>query len=804
MVRIEAGHEVVIASNSPIPLEVLCNEGAITSIEFANVEVQANTIVNDGSITGFDIPADLISVSDGFTGGSVTLTAKEIVNRGTIRSGHGGYGLKGGMSGTVIVEASRNVPNSILTNQPGGVIESGIGGRGQIHGGQSGNVSVRAGKLLRNEGTIRTGAGGHCTAGSGGDSGAISLTTLSEIIIANGAVTSGQPGSCGSGASSGEHGAVKIDPVTVTLRGKKTKIEGGDVAIYGGSGAELVFEDLAAEAISAEDKLKIAVGPGGTIDLSDDTEAILVAKGDVTVAADPDNIILDEGAEMNQIILSDSSVSIIDAKILHTVELSGPALHLYKDSEETQIITVVVNNNSTIPIDYSLAADLSHDLQMMPVPDTINLQPQEELELSIELDASSTIESSVFTLTVQSLQDSDVEAIMVSRLMSSVPREDTDLDGITDAAEDTNGDLILENDDADLDGVPNYLDTDDDGDNVKSHLEGTGDLDNDGILDFLDMDDDGDGILTRDEDPSGDGNPANDDSDEDGLPDYLEPNNLDTDQDGLANHVDSNDDGDHIDPMDEDINRDGYPANDDTDGDGQPDYLDRDDDGDGINTDVEGLGDSDQDLVPDYLESNILDTDKDGNVNQSDSDDDGDKILTKYEDVDRDGNLANDDTDQDGTPDYLDNDDDGDSVPTAEEDTNQDGDPTNDDDDQDGVPNYRQAVYTGPRANADSVTIRQGESIDIPVLANDLDALHSYVYIESFTQATHGTVSNNNNGTLHYVPSDGFSGVDTFTYSIQADSGMEASAEVAVTVLESIDERADTVDFLFLPIINAR
>lgn len=70
-----------------------------------------------------------------------------------------------------------------------------------------------------------------------------------------------------------------------------------------------------------------------------------------------------------------------------------------------------------------------------------------------------------------------------------------------------NGDGIIENDDTDKDGVPNFQDPDDDGDGIPTIIE-VGDLsgehprnaqdsDNDGVPDYLDPDDDGDGTPTR-------------------------------------------------------------------------------------------------------------------------------------------------------------------------------------------------------------------------------------------------------------------------------------------------------------------
>lgn len=73
-------------------------------------------------------------------------------------------------------------------------------------------------------------------------------------------------------------------------------------------------------------------------------------------------------------------------------------------------------------------------------------------------------------------------------------------------------------------------------------------------------------------------------------------------------------------------------------------------------------------------------------MNTSDHDNDG--VDTKNEDIDKDGNIYNDDTDKDGVPNFADSDDDGDGILTRNEDANKDGDPTNDDSDADGIPDY--------------------------------------------------------------------------------------------------------------------
>ncbi|MFI2743940.1 hypothetical protein ACG2LH_14480 [Zhouia sp. PK063] len=110
---------------------------------------------------------------------------------------------------------------------------------------------------------------------------------------------------------------------------------------------------------------------------------------------------------------------------------------------------------------------------------------------------------------------------------------DDDNDGIPSNLEDINGNGDLTDDDTDGDGIPNYLDTDDDGDNVLTSGEGvkikdgaisdeTLDTDGDGIPNYLDTDDDGDGVLTKYEDKNDQG-PALTQTDGYNNPDYLEP-----------------------------------------------------------------------------------------------------------------------------------------------------------------------------------------------------------------------------------------------------------------------------------------
>jgi hypothetical protein len=96
-----------------------------------------------------------------------------------------------------------------------------------------------------------------------------------------------------------------------------------------------------------------------------------------------------------------------------------------------------------------------------------------------------------------------------------IDRNDTDydLDNIPSHLEDLNNNQDGFDDDTDDDDLNNFFDNDDDGDGVLTRDEDLEDVD-------LTVDSDGDGDPTNDKD--GDGNPLNDDTDLDGIPNYLD------------------------------------------------------------------------------------------------------------------------------------------------------------------------------------------------------------------------------------------------------------------------------------------
>lgn len=185
-----------------------------------------------------------------------------------------------------------------------------------------------------------------------------------------------------------------------------------------------------------------------------------------------------------------------------------------------------------------------------------------------------------------------LHADMAAAAACAAAGTDTDGDGLDDVLEDFDNSSDCDDDDTDADGIPNYLDIDDDGDSITTATELMSvssplDSDSDGTLDCVDLDSDNDGIRddveANDVDRNGirDVDPLGSDTDGDGLDDAWDtdsggtaPALSDADGDGLPDYRDPDDDGDGTLTVSEDTNGNGDWSDDDADGDGTPDYLD--------------------------------------------------------------------------------------------------------------------------------------------------------------------------------------------------------------------------------------
>lgn len=89
---------------------------------------------------------------------------------------------------------------------------------------------------------------------------------------------------------------------------------------------------------------------------------------------------------------------------------------------------------------------------------------------------------------------------------------------------------------------------------------------------------------------------------------------------------------------------------------------------------------------------------------------------------------------------------------------------------------------TPPTARADSASTPAGVPVVIPVLANDSDIDGNVLTVSAATQPANGTVVINQDSSVTYAPSAGFSGTNSFTYTV-SDGLATATGTVTVTVL---------------------
>lgn len=193
---------------------------------------------------------------------------------------------------------------------------------------------------------------------------------------------------------------------------------------------------------------------------------------------------------------------------------------------------------------------------LIAVDDDGNLLVDEEITIDIQNSGNQfnfrSYNSNPTALFCNDIPPSDIQIIedlssVAGFALINVTLVEDDNDGIPADFEDANldGDFNPATDptDTDGDGLPDYIDVDDDGDNVLTSVEladdnldgdddpltNPRDTDGDGTPNYLDNDDDNDGTLTIDEEnePTSDENPANDFTNPN-IADYLNPDVSDT------------------------------------------------------------------------------------------------------------------------------------------------------------------------------------------------------------------------------------------------------------------------------------
>jgi hypothetical protein len=105
-----------------------------------------------------------------------------------------------------------------------------------------------------------------------------------------------------------------------------------------------------------------------------------------------------------------------------------------------------------------------------------------------------------------------------------------------------------------------------------------------------------------------------------------------------------------------------------------------------------------------------------------------------------------------------------------------------------------------PTASNDSATTDQDTAVSVSVLANDSDPDGDALSITTFSQGSNGAVTFGSSGILIYTPKSGFSGTDSFSYTVSDGKGGTDNAVVNITVNAvivnsapvALDDRAET------------
>lgn len=87
---------------------------------------------------------------------------------------------------------------------------------------------------------------------------------------------------------------------------------------------------------------------------------------------------------------------------------------------------------------------------------------------------------------------------------------------------------------------------------------------------------------------------------------------------------------------------------------------------------------------------------------------------------------------------------------------------------------------TTPAVANDSAAVQLGDSVALPVLANDNDADGDTLAIIGIDAPAHGTITVLADQSIRYAPQPDFAGIDSFTYAV--GDGQGAAAEASVTV----------------------
>ncbi|OQW91410.1 MAG: hypothetical protein BWK78_04725 [Thiotrichaceae bacterium IS1] len=326
--------------------------------------------------------------------GSIYLhTAGEFKNypNALVRGGdgitRGSYGTSGG---GVYVRAKTLINYGTYGTPSYGAILGGNGANGSYAGGDGGwATTIAYGGYLKNGGIICAGNGGSgYYAGIGG---ALYVNGIPYALLNGGTICTGK------------NGSGRIDPNVISFAGKDTKVEGGDITIFGGKDFVIDLTDMSEGAISAE-TLTLAVGEGGMIDLRGSNAKVLNVTGELKIFSD--NIMLDEGVTIEDVVQA-GKVTVAPAKILRDMSITGTEVIAGKAGEMLPIKAIVTNTGPETD-SYTIGVSNRKGWNLGTLPSTLTVESQQSGELDLNVSLPTTEGENTIIITVTSQGDPEV------------------------------------------------------------------------------------------------------------------------------------------------------------------------------------------------------------------------------------------------------------------------------------------------------------------------------------------------------------------------------------------------------------
>ncbi|GEM_PF-3258825 len=390
VVLIQTGQ--VIIAPATIKIAGLCNLGTLQGQPNNNLRLQVTTaITNYGQILSGAGEDDKDRC--GKAGGMLTLLSNLLYNESTIQAGNGGNGLSCGGDGGAVTILSRNI-----TNIKTGIIRAGNGGNGQ-RGGQGGQThllgSIGGDGLVVNRGQVYAGNGGLGSLGASGNGGDLKLLARPYVFIDGGIQAAGLGGTA---KSMGKNGSVFIEPTMIGLSGEGTEIRGENVTIFGGDNWLMDLTAVSSSTITATNKLKLAVGQGGLVDLRGNQSQILRAGNQVEVASDM--VLLDAGVQLADVLGTNAVTK--SNEVLADGSLIGPSQAIGRPSV-TLPITFMVVNGGPLADTFTIKVDNSakwSGISGWPLTIQVNGLDQQEFSFNVPLPGMDMLGKAAFENTI--------------------------------------------------------------------------------------------------------------------------------------------------------------------------------------------------------------------------------------------------------------------------------------------------------------------------------------------------------------------------------------------------------------------